>query len=227
MVNWYKADTGAVTTGPAPATNGDPVIVWNDQGIQNVRQESFGNPPIYNTTGFNSRPSLDFTPSGSTICGNRAAVEPTLNSPTCSLFIAMKINGSSINGPIATFFSTGATCYNGTNTFFLRHADADGITLYGNSTYLVVTGSPPTSGCHTIGMVYDGANVTLYIDGVSVGSHAWTTNIGSSIHSDNGLYLGGDQFGNFAYISIAEVIFTNTAENAASVHAYMAARLGY
>lgn len=198
LVGWWKT-----TAGVTPGTNGSSTTSWADQsgngnGLTGYSSNSFNctasgtthTSLIYGTSSFNtSYPGITQDLSVQADCFQTTSTITGINTATFSAFVTSapytSTHGTGAdNGRVISVCSSGnvSNDYDNANSFVIYHASGGNtINLYGNNAARGSAFTTTDGAVHTWGAIFDGANVTFYVDGAAQGSaSAWVTNIGDS-----------------------------------------------
>jgi hypothetical protein len=212
LVAWYKADVGVTTSA------GNVTQVLDQSGNGYTLAPQGGNVP-FNATGFRGLPAFAF------VAANNARLETTTNAVAIgtgtlgSAFFAGRMNSATDgSGRAVSYTATGQTrdhdntasaawlCRNGSNNELLTYRS--------NGTIVDVTAISMDIDLH-IGSIFDGVNVTEYIDNVTGSAVAASPSWGSPgtlAFGDEAVFGGGSTSWDGP---IAEIVITNTALAAA------------
>jgi len=220
--------------GTTPAGNTDRVGNWGDQSASGAPATSVNpsNRPYYETAGFNGLPTIFFDQSGGpTALGelNTGAHAVPLLSTSMSIFVVVKVDPAAPDSSRICSFIDGGSTYelDAASCIILTHAAgfygySAGTTLGNGGAIVPYTYNVPA----VVGLVLDGANANIYLNGVVQGAGvAKTTTMGHS--SGNQMFLSTNASRTQA--RMPEVILVNraaTAPEIASLQAYFASKWG-
>lgn len=208
LVAWYIADTGVYSdAGTTPATNGQNVAQWNDQSGNgyHLSEPSAGGGPTYNTTGFNSRPTLSFDKSAAEYLETDTNAV-TLGGGALSVFIVCQLASQTTNGRLAAYISVGGGTDFGEpgNCILIFNLNGtDNISAYQNNDQKANTAISQDTN-YRLGSIYDGSDQTMYVNNVAGTSEASVQTFGAT----GTLYVGGNALGQWDG-PVSEVVFTN------------------
>lgn len=195
LLTWWKTTAGIT---------GSPTLTsWADQSgggytltpsVSNCTGS--GTNVLFSLTSFNTRAGLT---SDASIAGQclRPSGPITVNSTNFSLFMTVApwtaTHGTINGGRLLSVCGTGQTNdYDNNSSFLVEINTAGSIQSFGNSGALSQTASIADGSYHTFGVVFNGTNVSTYLDGAIVGSaQAWTGAIGGASGASVGILNSG------------------------------------
>lgn len=196
LLAWWKSTAGVTGT--------SPITAWADQSgngytlspeVSNCT--GTGTNVILGATSFNtSHPGLTVDASIAGQCLAPAGAI-TVNSTNFSVFMSVApwttTHGTINGGRLLSVCGTGqANDYDNTSSFVVQINTSGSIQSFGNSGALSETASIADGSAHTFGLVFNGTNVSTYLDGTIVGSaQAWTGAIGGASGATIGFLNGG------------------------------------
>lgn len=172
LIAWYKADTGVYTDAgcSSPASNGNSILCWKDQSANALNLKLVNVAPTLNTTGYNSLPSLTWVVS-STEMGIGSTTSLLASATTVSAFVVGSLTASfGSGGGVYITGGGGTTASCGTGNVEMQTSTGSSTSLaacasFGNyGTATIVNGTH-----YRIGTIFDGTNVTTYLNNVSSG----------------------------------------------------------
>lgn len=207
---WYRADSGVTVSGGL-------VSAWADRSGNGLTlTESIdANKPLYDATIFNGSPGIVFNGNQKITTGTNAFTGLNANNKH-SWFFLIKFNSSFFPdySRIAAFLASGASSdYSDATSFvpaLVRNLSPLRIDTYqgGNPYAEIANVSMPYV---RVAVIYDGTNITTYLNNVQVAQSAKSFSIASA----GTLRLGGswEPAGDYIAATVAEVIVTDNAEN--------------
>jgi hypothetical protein len=248
ILAWYDATQGVYSDlGTTPTVNGGNVLQWNDLSGNNYHltqptlPTSQINPPVYNTTGFNSLPTLEFVVANTTGLMHRAI--PTGASSTASISaVVLLIDETNSNGTICTLHRTLSQFSENANSMCLKVlavAGNNSLRLYSGASDRCdsAPGNTPPSNSRSIATL-NGTAASLYLNGALADSDTFTDalDLGGPTLDTIDIILGVD-LGDVDVTksrklsgSISEVVCTLSALNTdqvALLDAYFVAKWGF
>jgi hypothetical protein len=233
LLAWYKADAGLFTdTGcSTPAVTTNAVACWADQSghSNNQIQATSGNRPVYSTTGLGgTKKAVVFTAASSHYLIKTALAIGTGTS--ASVFAVGQLNsGANTYARIVSYATISGADYNfaGSAAFILRDASNQNLQI-GASGSFVSTQAITYGTTFYFGSVFDGANITSYLNNSAGTPSAYTAafvsggdlGVGAAVASGtatNGFWDG----------PLSEIVITTNAINStdrANLQAYFASR---
>jgi hypothetical protein len=218
LVAWYTADAGVYNdAGTTLATDGQTVAQWNDQsGLgHHLTITSGGGPDYVVASDMNSKKGLFFHTGSNE--GLYTADDSFALGAVATKSCFMVVHLYAAGGNIAGYVGNGDT-YDSTTTTgvrFLHKDDAsNALWTVKNSTALAIE-SISDGTTYRLGVVYDGANATLYVNNVAgtpVANSTSVTSPGQFGMGADGWTGSGGPFG-AVDIVISEVVVYNTALN--------------
>jgi hypothetical protein len=225
LVLWLRSDRGLNISGGKFAS-------WSDQSTNgnDAKQTVAANQPVYNTTApsLNNQPTLSFTASASTFLriADNASLQPSnLSAALVARYTAQNPYQALISRTTSGNWNDGWALSNGP------------VANYGQVEFWTTNLNTNSLGIQPIGTwhlwlgTYDGAAVTLYIDGTKETPSSATGGITYPPATDTliGAYWGAASAtpSGFANIDLAEVIVYGrglSATEVAEIHAYAMAR---
>lgn len=223
LIGWWKADTGVT---------GSPVTAVADQSGVGHNLVNAGTVP-FNATGFNGHPAFDFSAANDAGLSANPFAIGTGNKGSVFV-IGQMLTGTASGGRAACYsdlVDAGGVDYgaDGSSAWIFRDATNNAIQTYRNGLGVVTTAISLATN-YVLGCIYDGTNVTHYVNGAT-GS---TTTINKNWVSagtfaiGNGINAGGLVHLNAWDGPIAEVIVTNAdnTANVAAIYAYAQSKYG-
>jgi len=226
---WLRADRQVYSdAGSTLATDGATVQQWNDQtvGANNATQANTTNKPTFragtSTKAINFHPVIDFDGFDNYL--DTGSFIPQSGQGAFSYYAITTGTPGAANWNI--IFGYGVQLAGQEYGLAWRAGVTDFLGLdtggSGNLVSTYATTATPTLIRHT----YDGTNETLYANGTSVGTQAFTYNTATT----NGLDIGRDIApSNYVKGTIAELVLYNAAQSAADIiklESYLAAKYG-
>jgi hypothetical protein len=217
LLAWYVADQGVyVDAGTTLATDGQTVRQWNDQSGNgyHLLQADSGLRPTFDTTGLDGQPAVLFDAGTTTYMATATDSVAMGSVTTSSAFAVAQLNTASVSfGRLVTYTGTGeAQDYNnnGSAIYLLRNATNNQFCSHRNgNTYGTTNISLDTS--YSMGSIWDGTNVTTYLDNVA-GTPAANT---MTFVSPGRINVGADNGSLSAWEGpVSEVVITKTALDA-------------
>jgi hypothetical protein len=221
LIAWYKADTGVTNTG-----NNTAATAWADNSGQGNNLGTAGSDPKYFTAGFNGLPSVTFAAASGNLLQKLAFAIGTGNK--ASFFVVCQmLTGTTAFGRLISYSqSTGHNDFDnaGSAAAILRDAANNGFATYDNASQRCTT-SISLATNYRLGMIFDGTNITPYVNGVagtpSAYSSSWVSGGPLSIGNNFNQNAGWDG-------AVAEIVITNSdiTSQVAQLDSYLQTRLG-
>jgi hypothetical protein len=211
----WRADTGVTTSG-------GNVTAVTDQGGGGFTITNVGTVP-FNATGYNSKPTFAFVAANA--AGLTSASFNILGTGTTgsAYFVGQMASGTDPNGGGVSFVGTIAgTDFSdiGSSAWILREGANDRITTYTSGSQRGFDNISLATN-YRLGAIFDGTNVTRYINNVAgtpaADTHAWANSatilsVGSRIIG--GLLTGGAWEGPISEIVVGNAAYNGTERNA-------------
>jgi hypothetical protein len=235
LVGWWDATTGVYSdAGSTLANNNDIVQQWNDQsgnGV-NLSQGTSGSRPTYLTSGFNSSYKTIKFPNSSGAFWLESASNALTYGASCttiSTFVVCQlVSTTSQFGRVISYLGNGATLdYLDVLAYaFGQHSSNSDISVHRTTPNIIVDTRTAVSTNYRLGIIFDGANATFYVDN-SAGTPAGNTGTFASTGTFRvaARDSGTDPFD----ILVSEVVTTKTALSLAdrnSLDAYFTTKWG-
>ncbi len=242
LMAWYEADVGVYSdAGVTPASNNDRIQQWNDQSSNayNLTQAASVQRPVFLTAGLNSKQAVDFSSSASTFLRTAinavnltglpvsifSVIQPSTEAGDDQRYVSYVANGQTddfSNAPSANMVSFDFNIPPGTPS----RIEADR-----NGAFNLGTLDVQSSGTYRAGFIWNGTNVTGYLNNVAGGVDASTGTFSSGTLSfgslTNPLTTGAQAFANgmLSEVIIANIALTSTMRD--SINTYFGTKWGF
>jgi hypothetical protein len=221
LLGWWKADTGVTTSG------GNVTAVVNQASPGTYNLSNSGTVPFNATSAYNSLPAFDFVEANDALLttGNTFAIG---TGTVGSVFIVgrMLANTAAFGRAIA-YQENGDGNDSGSTTsasWLLRNGSTDAIEAFRNGGALSSSAITLNTN-YRLGVIFDGANATSYVNNVAGTPSAYTNAWGSP-----GEFTVGSNLGLAGWEGpILEIVVTNSALNSTergNLDSYFTTRLG-
>jgi hypothetical protein len=211
LIAWYDATVDVYNdAGSTLATNGQEVVQWNDQSGNGYHLGKGATGPTYQTTGFNSLPTISFDAS---VPNKMLASSVSVGGTVLSCFaVGQMLTGTESFGRILSYIDAlggGADFDNdGSAAMLLRDSGNNGIAAYRNGALDAAAISLATN--YRLGSVFDGTNHNTYVNNVATGPTANSMSFGASGGLEVGDASGGSWSGPISEI----VVFASAPDGA-------------
>jgi hypothetical protein len=229
-LNMWVKDSGTFqnTAGTTPATaTSDPVQFWTDNsGNGNHLISGVTTVATLTTSAQNSRSTVNFNGNVNTPLRASITISSLSKYSVFGVFMCSHAGTRNFDRFVSALGSGQFTDYNSLNGFQIATDNTSTlpIPIAAGANSLNATATMVINTYHQLGLVFDGANFTFYVDGVSVGGNAAAMAMVSPLL----LQLGDDQAGDAMTGGCGEFLAGNAdwTSNASSIKAYFLSRWG-